>query len=235
MKEDDHEDEGKVAASLREIDEIFSCLENLGKRIVYIPGNHDPVLMFKGGDIDTWRRKRRRGEVSAHGVDHEMEEDGETSSLCENVHKKVVCISPNLSLLCYGGAHPATLDGKEKWRGFPFTSEGDLSLDFESFIHTAFPTVPLDHDLILFTHVGPANVNTSTDNRDVDKSSILTGSGAMEKLVRKHNDRILLQVHGHSHHGRLAMLHFMSTDSYVYIDHYLYPPTWSLSLLPLSM
>jgi len=156
-----------------------ACLE-IHTNTIFIPGNHDPESMLKGGNLDMKN--------------------------VTNAHKNMIAIDENLYLLGFGGSGPAFQDNTLIWEGYPYQTEQELNKDFEIVITKHLSTLNDKKSkdfIILFTHNGPSQSSTSVDWRNSDESPIYAGSDSIRDVLLnpKYRENIVVNIHGHIHLG----------------------------------
>jgi Icc-related predicted phosphoesterase len=117
---------------LSKIHDILQC------KVLWIPGNHDPVSFLNG------------------------EQHGDEEII--NIHKKEYVLDSGLTILGLGGSLPAYTDQQSKsqeWCGYPYKCEEEYSRDLE----LVFKEDEIKSSKIFFTHVGPSASNTTVDRR----------------------------------------------------------------------
>uniref|UniRef100_A0A7S1C9Z9 Calcineurin-like phosphoesterase domain-containing protein n=1 Tax=Bicosoecida sp. CB-2014 TaxID=1486930 RepID=A0A7S1C9Z9_9STRA len=207
---------------------VVAGLEDILCRVVYVPGNHDPVSMC------------------------DLESPPQLTSHSTSAHNRAVRIAPGLSVVGFGGSVPAYQDGKQRWLGFPYTEDhmraglgallrpsaavseaeaaaaaaaskaqsasgdataggGDAS-EADVFasegVSLSGPTATLPHappgdDIILMTHCGPQDVATTMDGVKDPAKPISSGSRALREALLEPDmqARVVCNVHGHTHNA----------------------------------
>jgi len=207
---------------------VISALQDFGKPLYYIPGNHDPDTSFlPSNDQD---RKENLNRAS------------EENPITKNFHNESVQLAPGLSIVGFGGSTDGVLRNSPEaviWPAFPRNTETLLSERLPVLIDQ----VGNDDDIILVTHVGPSKTGTT----DVDmyplqpSRAIESGSEVLRDMIALRSplwpdepskQYITLNIHGHSHYpfglshigqtmivnpgalrdGRFAILSLMQTD-----------------------
>lgn len=155
------------------IDELVTCLGYQSK-VVFIPGNHDPDLLFK-----------QKGETDDH----------------LNIHFKFIEIFPKLYISGFGGSVPGYLVGDRQepaFLGYPFNNEEDVEKALTSFT-SQFGEQMKNNQFIFVSHCGPMKSQTSILWEN--KQEIDTGSSTLDKMLTEHSANMIAYVHGHSHTG----------------------------------
>lgn len=176
LEEVDQQNPTTLDGAEKDIGSVLSFLEFFHAPILYIPGNHDSIRMFKS-DAPVLTEKSF------------------------NVHGKRIEIVPGLQVVGFGGSIPA-FDSKTKekeWQGYPFKSDDEYKKEFVPVVERyCSPSV----QTILMTHVGPMCSSTSHSySGKIPGVPVLSGSEAHLAALLKEEMNILLQLHGHSHDG----------------------------------
>ena len=185
------EDKSICEQKEKEIKEMFILLEQINSNIIYLPGNHDPVTLFKDPP-----------KITENSI---------------NLHLSSYKIKDDLLLIGLGGSNCSiktdetlyhsyeNLDTKNIiWKGYPYIDDmtspnyeksdellkNDLD-KLENYIND------FEGKIVLLTHMGPFISNTSNP---FDKESIIyAGSQAVNDLILKFENKIIVDLHGHSH------------------------------------
>lgn len=205
----------------------FVLMSNIAPKIVFVPGNHDPVQLFSNRADD---------------------DPLFLSPTSINAHRRWVRIVPGVVVCGIGGSGPAKIGPDEDpFFSFPHKSEQDFeeqvaSLEFSApyepsaqpteyeDIPPEFATVPFfeskipgeisigyvpvtdvgpEDSVILMTHEGPAGSSTTVDfDHNGTGVTLSCGSEAIAKLIRDNQGtgegvrrHIVAAVHGHSHNS----------------------------------
>ena len=177
----------------KEIKELFTLLEQINTNIIYLPGNHDPVTLFKD-----------QPKITENSI---------------NLHLNSYKIKNDLLLIGLGGSNCSiksdetlyhnfkNLDAKNiTWKGYPYIDnmtdpnyeksdellKNDLN-KLENYIND------FDGKVIFLTHIGPFISNTS--NPFDDETIVYGGSKAVNDFIIKFENKIIASLHGHSHKG----------------------------------
>jgi Icc-related predicted phosphoesterase len=164
---------------------VLDRLSQYKSEIYFIPGNHDALSTFK------------------------VSEDSPTFVPSPppfpcNMHLKRAVIAPKLHLLGLGGSVPGYQEGEMIWDGFPYKTNAEMDADVHKVLDPVFfeDTSCLSDDdcVILMTHVGPAESDTSYVREDPHKP-IVSGNKELMKLLstEKMQRHTVLSIHGHSH------------------------------------
>jgi Icc-related predicted phosphoesterase len=175
-----YNDETKAVTEMEAEHDLDAALRRLeqghDKPVYFLPGNHDaPVSLHEP-------KKRRFG---ARAV---------------NLHDEAhVALAEGLVLLGLGGSVPAYSNGYIVWSGFPFT-EHQFGQRLDALWSRASTELRDDEQVVLATHVGPAEVSTTVSLRD-PLAPIDSGSTNLRRLLNdpQLQNRVLLNVHGHTH------------------------------------
>ncbi|CAG8593082.1 19455_t:CDS:10, partial [Racocetra persica] len=167
-----------------EFREVIDALENVGKPLYYVPGNHDPDTSFL---------------QSAYQGKNE-------NSRVMNIHNKLVNLVPGLSMVGFGGSTDAVVRKSPEqvlWPAYPRNTE--------SLLAEKLPTL-LDNvkdEIILVTHVGPTEVGTTdVSNFPLQDPSVDSGSQSIRDILKKSTPlspedssqcNIMFNIHGHTH------------------------------------
>ncbi|CAG8460351.1 5946_t:CDS:2 [Cetraspora pellucida] len=170
----------------KEFREVIDTLENIGKPLYYVPGNHDPDTSFL---------------QSAYQGKNE-------DSRVMNIHNKIVNLIPGLSMVGFGGSTAAVVRKSPEqvfWPAYPRNTE--------SLLTEKLPTL-LDNvkdEIILVTHVGPTEVGTTDiSNYPLRNPSIDSGSKTIRDILEKRTPlspedssqcNIMFNIHGHTHYA----------------------------------
>jgi len=155
------------------MDELVSSL-GYSPRVVFIPGNHDPELLFQ--------------------------QAGDTGDYI-NAHFKFIEVAPGLFITGFGGSVPGYLvnDKKEPaFLGYPFNTEADVEKALTSFT-SQFDESMKNNQFIFLSHCGPMKSPTSilwSFGQEID-----TGSSTLDKMLTDHSENMVVYMHGHSHTG----------------------------------
>uniref|UniRef100_A0A1D1XPM3 Uncharacterized protein MJ1162 n=1 Tax=Anthurium amnicola TaxID=1678845 RepID=A0A1D1XPM3_9ARAE len=179
----------------QEFCEVISALQDIGKPLYYIPGNHDPDTSFlPSNDQDQVEN---------------LNKDGEENSIAKNFHNESVQLAPGLSIVGFGGSTDGVLRNSPEdiiWPAFPKNTETLLSERLPILIGQVE-----NDDIILVTHVGPSKTGTA----DVDmyplqpSKAIESGSEVLRDMIASRSplwpdepskQYITLHIHGHSHY-----------------------------------
>lgn len=221
------QDPYQTASELGICSSNFVLMSNIASKLIYVPGNHDPIQLFASGNDE------ERPILSVTSV---------------NAHKRWIHIVPGIVVCGLGGSGPAKIgQDEDPFFSFPYKSERDFeeqvsSLGFDApynpstssadtedenippeFVTVEFigkkakhvvNTVPVpvtevgpEDSVILMTHEGPAGSSTTIDfDHDGTGVTLSCGSEAIAKLIRDNQGpdegvkrHIVAAVHGHSH------------------------------------
>ncbi|CAJ0830915.1 10117_t:CDS:2 [Entrophospora sp. SA101] len=167
--------------------------KNLDKPLLYIPGNHDPDTSF------TQSKDQDNG-------------GNNDDKKCKNMHNQTMQLEPGLSIVGFGGSTNGVLKnspGTVVWPAYPKDSESLFTKNLPNLLNKV-----KDDDIILVTHVGPADVGTTNVDKFPLQSSLAISSGSLalhdfimssspssetNSSSLKHDIRIINNIHGHSH------------------------------------
>lgn len=194
----DNPSKAEEQQGLRDVEDILGLLSaklNNGEKVLYVPGNHDPLALFS-----------RAQAVTEHGV---------------LLHNRLVKLCtkdesgcPPVVLHGFGGSSPGFQDGKVVWAGFPFETESDLAARFYAKRGTvepvpecsvgknlkAVPTgergIGTEASIIFVTHQGPENSSTVIYTKE--EVPIYSGSRTLFDAIKKNNN-VVAHMHGHTH------------------------------------
>ncbi|CAJ0646477.1 11222_t:CDS:2 [Entrophospora sp. SA101] len=173
--------------------ELINELRNLDKPLLYIPGNHDPDTSF------TQSKDQDNG-------------GNNDDKKCKNMHNQTMQLEPGLSIVGFGGSTNGVLKnspGTVVWPAYPKDSESLFTKNLPNLLNKV-----KDDDIILVTHVGPADVGTTNVDKFPLQSSLAISSGSLalhdfimssspssetNSSSLKHDIRIINNIHGHSH------------------------------------
>eukprot|EP01112_Ceratiomyxa_fruticulosa_P011636 TRINITY_DN3173_c0_g2_i1.p1 TRINITY_DN3173_c0_g2~~TRINITY_DN3173_c0_g2_i1.p1 ORF type:complete len:217 (-),score=24.91 TRINITY_DN3173_c0_g2_i1:52-702(-) len=168
---------------------LLCGLENIQAKVLYIPGNHDPISTFS-------KDPQIQPRLTTHSI---------------NIHNKTIRLLNDLVITGFGGSVPAYRDGEQVWRGYPF-NEDEMREYLNSLLEVkkieASDRQKVDDILegdtvILVSHVGPHSSNTTVDQVDLTVAPVFSGSKSLDLVLRnpKHQHSILCNIHGHTHHA----------------------------------
>lgn len=177
---------------LQELKNILLSLEKISPNLIYLPGNHDSINLFKGED-------------SPKLTDNSI-----------NLHLKPYVIKNDLLLIGIGGSICSIfsdekfyhaykhLDTKNiEWEGYPYIDNIDSPNYEKSDEMFRKDLEKIDSDVnnhngnVLFlSHVGPFTSGTSNQFED---KLIYSGSPALNEFLIKYENKIIGNVHGHTH------------------------------------
>ena len=168
----EHGDAAKESQALLDATSTLEMLEAAVKcPIIYIPGNHEANCMYSNGIA----------------VPYAL-----------NLHKTSVKLDENLAIIGFGGSPPGMKEEKgvwiPVWESYPHDSHESFDKDFTTFVEQEMAKYAPDTNLIVLTHVGPANTSTG-----ITPSGIYSGSKGIEEFLNKYNKQAVCAIHGHSH------------------------------------
>nr|CAG8452917.1 8732_t:CDS:2 [Entrophospora candida] len=131
---------------------------------------------------------------------------------CKNMHNQTMQLEPGLSIVGFGGSTNGVLKNSPDtvvWPAYPRNSESLFTKNLPNLLNKV-----KDDDIILVTHVGPADVGTTNVDKFPLQSSLAISSGSLalhdfimssspssetNSSSLKHDIRIINNIHGHSH------------------------------------
>ena len=179
--ETDPTDSELLAKFAESVVRILTELSKICHKIIYIPGNHDPIKFFTHSECPV------------------------ITDTIVNVHKDVFRISEGLVVAGFGGSLPGYRSGEQVWDGYPHHDTESFEAEIEPFLSHILSdkTKSILHDdvILLMTHVGPDGFPTSADFTQPTKP-ITCGCAALRNcLLTQGQDKVFLNIHGHTHEG----------------------------------
>lgn len=189
------EDESIYQGQLIAIKKIFEVLETICPKLIYLPGNHDHKNFFK------------------------VEQSPKITENSINLHLKSHFLKDDLLIIGIGGSicsfysneefYPAYKDINTKnieWLGYPYINDFN-SPNYEKSDELFKKDLNclnnyIDNhkgDIIMLTHNGPFTSNTSNQ---YENRNIYSGSMALNEFLLKHENKIIANVHGHTHEAQ---------------------------------
>ena len=186
------EDQSVYDSKVDELKTLLTTLELISPNLIYIPGNHDFINLFK------------------------VEDSPKLTENSINLHLSKYLIKDDLLLVGIGGSICSLYSDEEfyhaykkldksniEWKGYPYI-DNKQSPDYEksdemfrkdlekidSYVNNHKGSV------ILLTHVGPFTSNTANQ---YENKIIYSGSPALNEFLIKYENKILVNVHGHTH------------------------------------
>ena len=187
MKEKDNDDEKLVEEGEKDLIDLLAQIRKIHPFPVIIPGNHDPNTLF----FTESEKYFKFGE-------------------CVNIHKKLYRVEgeSNLFMAGFGGSVPALCENEVLWEGYPYSNEEEFAKEYNAFIDAVIAdkkeVMKTNKSVVLFTHNGPSMCSTSMDWRKNDETKVIEcGSSSILRslLNEKLRDRIICNIHGHTHAG----------------------------------
>lgn len=151
------------------VDSLQFFLDHVKKPVIYLPGNTEPSAVFN----------------------YEIDMPNAI-----NLHKRAIQLDDNLVIIGLGGSIPVQKDGKDLLEGFPYKTDEEYTKDLDACVDAAFKKFGPDCDYVLLTHLGP--VESPTSDLFLGKETTHAGSKGLSELLKKHGEKILCNVHGHS-------------------------------------
>ena len=189
-----------INESIEIIKNILQLLETLCKRIFFIPGNHDPKIFF-------------------------TKNTPQLTLYSKNIHKKIIEIEDNLLLIGIGGCIPNFFSENEKnfhtfnfdlnniskkniqYKGFPYCNNfedvnyiksDEMYLnDIKDIFEEIKKSKNKNKQIILLSHSGP--IWSDTSNSFNQGKVKYCGSQNLQKIINMNYNKILLNIHGHTH------------------------------------
>ncbi|CAD8075659.1 unnamed protein product [Paramecium sonneborni] len=125
---------------------------------------------------------------------NELLEDNFMEEGFTNVHKKSLQIGEDLWIVGLGGSIPGFNKQGLIWQGYPYKSDEEYQQDLEKL------NVPEVGNIILMTHIGPSESQTTISSENGWDNLIRSGSDSLSNFIKKKLN-IILNVHGHTHDG----------------------------------
>ena len=186
------DDQSVYDLKVEELKTILTTLELISPNLIYIPGNHDFINLFKVEESP----KLTENSINLHLSEHLIKDDlllvGIGGSICSLFSDEE-----------FYHAYKKLDKSKIEWKGYPYIDNKN-SPDYEksdemfrkdlekidSYVNNHKGSV------ILLTHVGPFTSNTANQ---YEKRIIYSGSPALNEFLIKYENKILVNVHGHTH------------------------------------
>ena len=186
------EDQSVYDLKVDELKTLLTTLELISPNLIYIPGNHDFINLFKVEDSP----KLTENSINLHLREHLIKDDlllvGIGGSICSLYSDEE-----------FYHAYKKLDKSNIEWKGYPYI-DNNQSPDYEksdemfrkdlekidSYVNNHKGSV------ILLTHVGPFTSNTANQ---YEKRIIYSGSPALNEFLIKYENKILVNVHGHTH------------------------------------
>lgn len=186
---------------VNDLKNILSTLETICPNLIYLPGNHDFQQLFNKED-------------SPKLTDNSV-----------NLHLKSLGIKDDLLLVGIGGAICALYTDEEfyhayqnldknniEWKGYPYIDDED-SPNYEKsdeMFKNDLQKINLyineyKGNVLLLSHIGPFTSNTANQ---YEEKIIYSGSPSLNEFLLNHENKILVNVHGHTHDAQgLGKIH----------------------------
>lgn len=177
---------------VNELQNILRTLELISHNLIYLPGNHDFINLFK------------------------IEDSPKLTDYSINLHLKSHIIRDDLLLIGIGGAICSLYSNEEfyhayknidknnvEWKGYPYIDNND-SPNYEKsdeMFKKDLEKIESDVDahkgnVLVLTHVGPFTSNTANQ---YENKIIYSGSPSLNDFLIKYENKIIANVHGHTH------------------------------------
>ncbi|KAI6659118.1 hypothetical protein LOD99_14794 [Oopsacas minuta] len=173
-----------IATFEKSVIKVLTELFKICPKVVYIPGNHDPINFF-------------------NKFEYPLINDN-----IINLHKDMFRIADGLVVVGFGGSLPGYKSGVMEWDGFPHHQTDTYEAELEPFLARILSNNPEiteyiaeDDVIILMTHVGPDGFPTAIDYTEPN-TPITCGSTSLRKcLLSNAQNKVILNIHGHTHVG----------------------------------
>ena len=192
IQQGSQEDQSLYEQKKELIKNLLLSLEKISPNLIYLPGNHDFINLFRGKDAPKF-------------TDNSV-----------NLHLDSLVIKDDLLLVGIGGAICSIYSDEEfyhsyqnlntkniEWKGYPYIDNNDTpnyEKSDEMFKNDLekIDSVVNNHkgNVIVLTHVGPFTSNTSNQ---FEEKIIYSGSPALNDFLLKYENKIIGNVHGHTH------------------------------------
>lgn len=190
-------DQEVISSAEKEIASLLLELENICDKVIYIPGNHDTSTMFTETPV----------QLTPNSV---------------NLHMKSYRLDDDLLLLGVGGSisnpltpevniHKYKIDNWDNiaWKGYPHINDANNPLFkpcdelFGTALNKAWSSLDQNDNskVILLTHNGPFSCDTANAIWEGTKV-VYSGSIELDEFLVSHQDRIIANIHGHTHKGK---------------------------------
>ena len=196
IEQGEQDDKTICSRKEKEIQSMFISLETLPMKnnLIYLPGNHDPSTLYST--------------CPPHFTFNSL-----------NLHLKSIKIKEDLLLVGVGGSTCAISSDETLYHSYQ-------NLNTKNIIRPGYPYIndmvspnyeksdellkndlnslenqinEFNGDVLLITHMGPFTVNTS--NQYLDNKVTYSGSQALNDFILKYENKIIGNIHGHSHKG----------------------------------
>ena len=157
-----------------EITKMLTSLDYFSAPVIYIPGNHDPIRLHT-----------------------------ESPKLTPNsilVQNSSTIIGENLQVIGLGGSLPGFWEKDMEFElnrdSYPYNGEDDMGKDLNKLVAKyCNPKI----QTILLTHTGPFYSSTTIIYRPDKKRNLWLGCKELDKILKRTELSILMNIHGHSH------------------------------------
>ena len=186
------DDQSIYNEKVNELKTIFKTLELICPNLVFLPGNHDFSNLFK------------------------VEDSPKLTDNSVNLHLKSLLIKDDLLLVGIGGSICSLYSNEEffhayknidknniEWKGYPYIDNNDSPNYEKSDELFKKDLEKIDSNVnnhmgkvLVLTHVGPFTSNTSNQ---FENKIIYSGSPSLNDFLEKYENKILANLHGHSH------------------------------------
>ena len=186
---------------VNELKNILTTLETICPNLIYLPGNHDFINLFK------------------------VEDSPKLTENSINLHLKSLIVKDDLLLVGIGGAICSLYSDEEfyhsyrnlnknniEWKGYPYIDNEDspnYDKSDEMFKNDLekIDSYVSEHkgNVLVLTHVGPFTSNTANQ---YEEKIIYSGSPSLNEFLLKYENKIIANVHGHTHDAQgLGKIH----------------------------
>ena len=189
------DDQSIYNQKVNELKKILTTLELISPNLIYLPGNHDFINLFK------------------------VEDSPKLTENSINIHLKSHIIKDDLLLVGIGGAICSLYSNEEfyhayknidknniEWKGYPYIDNNDSpNYDksdelFKNDLDKINSYVKSHKgNILVLTHVGPFTSNTSNQ---YENKIIYSGSPALNEFLIKYENKIITNIHGHTHNAQ---------------------------------
>lgn len=180
---------------VNELKNIFETLEKICPNLIYLPGNHDFINLFKVEDSP----KLTPNSINIHLNKYKIKDD----LLLVGIGGAICSLSTDEEF--YHGYQ--NIDKKNiEWKGYPYIDNEDspnYEKSDEMFKKDLEKIEPYINDCegncLLLTHVGPF---TSSTSNQFEEKIIYSGSPALNEFLINHENKIIANLHGHTHEAQ---------------------------------
>lgn len=187
--------------------QAIAMLEELCPKVLYVPGNHDPTILFEKRAYYPNEFNSSLPPASTSPLPCDAYKLSDSSV---NLHRNAYHLKENLVFVGVGGSVPQ-FDGENySKKGFPYSCDEE----FAHFLHEVLPKdgkaeAVGEHDnIIIVTHNGPSCSHTSLKFSKT-KSVKQTGSHCLTHIIenKEYKNRFSCILHGHTHDSQGLVNH----------------------------